>query len=292
MSNKKILVTGSNGQLGSELKALSPNHPQFEFVFLTRNEAPLSDNAALTALVQQHQPAAVINCAAYTAVDKAESEREEAFQINATAVGVLAKACAETGARFIHVSTDYVFDGSGKLPRNEEDAVAPLNVYGESKLAGERAALENNPESIVLRTSWVYSAYGKNFVKTMLRLMGEKERITVVNDQHGSPTYAADLAEAILQIFAGETWAPGIYHYSNEGVTTWFDFAKEIAAFTKSACVVEPTTSENFPTPARRPAYSAMDKSKIRGTYNLAIKPWKESLHRCLQTIAAQPAAG
>ena len=280
-----ILVTGSNGQLGSELKELAPFYPGFEFVFLTRNELPLSDIAAIKKTVEAFSPQYIVNCAAYTAVDKAESERDQAFKVNAEAVGELAKVGAQIGAKFIHISTDYVFDGSRKLPLKEEDSVRPINVYGESKLAGEQAALSNNPDAIIIRTSWVYSFYGKNFVKTMMRLMAEKESISVVNDQWGSPTYAADLAKAILQIIEWGTWYPGIYHFSNEGVITWFEFAGEIASQLQTACTVQPTTTANFPTPAKRPLYSVMDKSKISERYHISAKPWKESLQECLQKL-------
>lgn len=286
-NSKKIIVTGSNGQLGSELKELAAVHPSFTFVFLTRNEMPLDDNAAIQRTLQQQQPDYVINCAAYTAVDKAESEREEAFQVNALAVEAMAKACAETGAKFIHISTDYVFDGTSRLPLKEEDAVAPINVYGESKLAGEEKAMAANPESVIIRTSWVYSFYGKNFVKTMMRLMSEKERISVVNDQWGSPTYAADLANAILQIIVSPQWQAGIFHFSNDGVITWFDFAKEIGRLLQTACDIQPTSTDNFPTPARRPAYSVMDKSKIHQLYGIQLKPWQASLHQCLKRLQA-----
>ncbi|RYF77686.1 MAG: dTDP-4-dehydrorhamnose reductase, partial [Chitinophagaceae bacterium] len=227
----------------------------------------------------------VINCAAYTAVDKAESEREEAFQINATAVGALAAACSKQGTGFIHISTDYVFDGSRQTPFKEDDAVNPINVYGESKLAGEQAALQNNPQSIVIRTSWVYSSYGKNFVKTMMRLMSEKQIISVVNDQWGSPTYAVDLAKAILHIIESDEWRPGIYHFSNEGVISWFDFAKEIGSLVQTKCEIRPTITANFPTPAKRPAYSAMDKTKIQQQYKIALRPWQESLRECIRKM-------
>ena len=286
-SRQTILVTGSNGQLGSELQDLAANLPGFDFIFLSRTNLSLNDTGAITGTVAQHKPSFVINCAAYTAVDKAESERDEAFQINATAVDALAKACAENDARFIHISTDYVFDGTKKTPLNEGDPVAPVNVYGESKLAGEEAARKANPDSVIIRTSWVYSAYGKNFVKTMMRLMSEKESINVVNDQWGSPTYAADLAEAILQIIQSPQWHPGVYHYSNEGVISWFEFAKEIAALIQTKCVVLPTTTASFPTPAKRPLYSVMNKAKIQKQYGIVLKDWKESLRRCVQKLSA-----
>lgn len=274
----KVLVTGSNGQLGSELKELSPFYPAYEFHFLTRNELPLNDNEVIRKAISDIDPAYLINCAAYTAVDKAESEKEEAFQVNASAVAVMAELCNKTGCKFIHISTDYVFDGTHRNPLTEDAPVSPINAYGESKLGGERAALEANPDSVIIRTSWVYSFYGKNFVKTMIRLMTEKESISVVNDQSGSPTYAADLARAIMTIIERKEWNPGIYHFSNEGVITWFDFAKEIAALIDTNCKVNPTTTENFPTPAKRPRFSAMDKHKIKSTFGIYIRPWQTSL--------------
>jgi dTDP-4-dehydrorhamnose reductase len=283
---KKIIITGSNGQLGSELKELAAAYTAFDFVFLSRNELSLNDDSGLAKAITEQKPSFLINCAAYTAVDKAESERGEAFQVNAKAVGELAKACAELGTKFIHISTDYVFDGSRKMPLKEDDSVDPINVYGESKLAGEEAARTANPDSIIIRTSWVYSFYGKNFVKTMMRLMNEKESISVVADQWGSPTYAADLATVILHIVGTPQWQPGIYHYSSEGVITWFDFANEIASLLHTSCVVKPTTTENFPTPAKRPHYSVMDKSKIQKNYGIALKDWKESLQECMRKLS------
>ena len=284
-AKKIILITGSAGQLGSELKELSPLHSSLEFVFLSRTELSLSDDQGIEKTIEKYAPSFVINCAAYTAVDKAESEKEDAFQINATAVGVMAKVCADIGSKFIHISTDYVFDGTLRTPLKESNNDAPVNFYGESKLAGEAAALQANPDAVIIRTSWVYSFHGKNFVKTMIRLMSEKESISVVADQWGSPTYAADLAEIILRIVHASNWQPGIYHFSNEGVITWFDFAKEIAALIHSSCTVQPTTTDNFPTPAKRPLYSVMDKCKIQQAYGIALKPWKESLHQCIQKL-------
>lgn len=284
---KKIMVTGAAGQLGNELRELAAVLADYRFSFFDREEFSLTDSDVLAATIVQEKPDFLINCAAYTAVDLAESNRDDAFAVNATAVGVMAKTCARISAHFLHLSTDYVFDGIQRTPLTEDSPAAPLNVYGESKLAGERLALENNPGAVIIRTSWVYSFYGKNFVKTMMRLMAEKESLSVVNDQWGSPTYAADLAAAILQVIGSANWQPGIYHYSNEGVITWFDFASEIGRFLQTKCVVLPTTTASFPTPAKRPLFSAMDKSKIEQTYGVVLKDWKTSLALCLTKLQA-----
>lgn len=284
-TKQKILVTGSNGQLASELKELSTSYPDYDFYFFTRTELSLESNESIRKTMAEVQPDYVINCAAYTAVDKAESEKEEAFQINGTAVGLLAGACKKLDAKFIHISTDYVFDGSSQGPLKEEAQVAPINYYGESKLAGEQLAIQANPNSIIIRTSWVYSFYGKNFVKTMMRLMQERQSVNVVGDQWGSPTYAADLAMTIMQIIRGEKWTAGIFHFSNEGVISWADFAAEIAAVSNSSCTVNAIPTSSYPTPAKRPLYSVMDKSKIQATYSISLKNWKESLAICVDKL-------
>ncbi len=283
----KILVTGSNGQLGSELKDLAPLYPQYQFIFFDRSQWPIDDEAVSASIFEEHKPKFVVNCAAYTAVDKAESEKETALRINGTAVGILARLCSTHDARFIHISTDYVFDGQAKDPITESMPVNPVNSYGQTKLAGEQAATENDPGSVIIRTSWVYSSYGNNFVKTMMRLMKERESLGVVNDQYGSPTYAADLAAAIVAIIRHSNWAPGIYNYSNEGVITWFEFAEEIRKSIGSACTVNPITTAQFPTPAKRPAYSVLDKSKIISTYPVQLRDWKESLKECIGKLGA-----
>ena len=285
MAVPTILVTGSNGQLGSELKALAPLYPQYKFCFFSRAELAIEDAEELRRAFALLRPKYVINCAAYTAVDKAETEKELALQVNATAVGLLAKAAKEYGAKFVHVSTDYVFDGESETPLAEDHPVAPVNFYGETKLKGERLALEENADSLVIRTSWVYSYYGKNFVKTMLRLMAERESVGVVADQVGSPTYAADLANAILSIIESGKWQPGIYHFSNEGVISWAQFAQEIATLINSSCKVVFITTEQFPTPAKRPRYSVLDKSKIASVYGVRLIPWQESLKACIQKL-------
>jgi dTDP-4-dehydrorhamnose reductase len=283
-----ILITGANGQLGSEFRDVIAHYPQHHFHFYSRAELDIADAQSVQAVFEQVKPDVCVNCAAYTAVDKAETETEAAFAINATGTQNLATACAQYGARFIHISTDYVFDGTGTEPYGEIHPTSPVNAYGQSKLQGEVAALKANPETIVIRTSWVYSAHGANFVKTMLRLMQSRPEISVVADQKGSPTYAADLAAAILQIIESGKWQGGIYHFSNEGVITWFEFAQAIKELSNAACTVHPITTQDYPTPAKRPAYSVMDKTKIQQTFGLQLKDWKESLQQCLAKLAQQ----
>jgi len=291
MSDKpKILVTGVNGQLGKELQQLTSSYPQFHFVLLSKEDMPIQQFELVRHFFATLKPAYCINCAAYTAVDKAESERELAFLINGEAVGVLASICKEHQARFIHVSTDYVFNGDATYPYTENFPTDPVNVYGASKLEGEKQAIQLNPDSIIIRTSWVYSSYGNNFVKTMIRLMGEKDDVKVINDQLGSPTYAADLAAAILTIISNSelsfvNWKPGIYNFSNEGITTWYEFARAIKEITNSICDVKPITTSEYPTPAKRPAYSVLDKTKIQNSFGIQLKDWKESLGYCIEKI-------
>jgi dTDP-4-dehydrorhamnose reductase len=287
MEDKVILVTGSRGQLGMELQQTAHLYPQFRFVFLSREEVSIADKKKVDDIFEKYRPSFLINCAAYTAVDKAESEKEAAEEINGTAVGHLAELSKQYSTRFIHVSTDYVFPGTQASPLREDDEVDPINMYGATKLLGEQLALRNNPEVIIIRTSWVYSSFGKNFVRTMMRLMQEKERISVVNDQYGSPTYAADLAEAIMQIIVAKEWKAGLYNYSNEGVITWFDFAREIRELIQSKCMVDPIATEAYPTPAKRPKYSVLDKGKIIGVYGIRPKDWKESLRVCMSRMSA-----
>ncbi len=285
MVNNRILVTGANGQLGRELRAIAAAWPQYEFVFLAKDDLPIHRFEQTRSYFEQARPFACINCAAYTAVDKAETEKEQAFLVNAESVGVLAAACAATHARFIHISTDYVFDGQSSTPLKEDDPTGPINVYGASKLRGEELAFQHNARTVIIRTSWVYSAFGNNFVKTMKRLMNERPFINVINDQIGSPTYAADLAGAIMQVLHAGKFVPGIYHYSNEGAISWYDFAVAIRELTGSPCEVRPIPGTEYPTPARRPHYSLLDKTKIRQTYGLSIPAWKDSLVQCLSLL-------
>ncbi|MCX6318807.1 MAG: dTDP-4-dehydrorhamnose reductase [Bacteroidetes bacterium] len=280
-----ILVTGANGQLGKELKQLAASYPSFEFIFLGREDLPIHHFEMVRHYFSVYHPSYLINCAAYTAVDRAEQEPDLAMQVNAEAVGVLAAVCRENNCRFVHISTDYVFNGTGNQPYKEEDATGPQSVYGQSKLEGERQAVQLNPESIIIRTSWVYSEFGKNFVKTMLKLMQERPEIKVVSDQVGSPTYAADLAEAILQIIDSGTWVPGIYHYSNSGTISWYDLAVAIKEMSGYNGHVYAISTAEYPTPAKRPAWSVLDTSKIQEVYGVAVKNWRVSLQRCILRI-------
>ena len=282
-----ILVTGADGQLGSELQELAKTAAAHQFIFTDRNTLDITDASAVADAIAKSNAQFVINCAAYTAVDRAETDLETAMAINSDGAGILAAACRQVGARFVHVSTDYVFDGNGTSPYRENDPVDPLNAYGKTKQSGEAAVQEANVDSIIIRTSWVYSQFGGNFVKTMMRLMGSRAEVGVVADQYGSPTYAADLAAAIMHIIDGGNWVPGIYHFSNDGVITWFEFAEAIREMIGSNCTVQPLTTEQYPTPAKRPAYSVMDKTKIQQTFGLPLQPWRQSLQRCVQKLAA-----
>lgn len=286
----KILITGANGQLGSEIKLLSNEFPDWQFLFTDIDELNITHESEVKDFFQQQKPDFVINCAAYTAVDKAENDIEAAEKINALAPKLLAKYAYITGSKIIHISTDYVFNGEAHVPYSEEDKVNPAGVYGKTKLQGEINCFEENPDSLVIRTSWLYSTFGNNFVKTMLRLAGERDKLNVVFDQVGTPTNAADLAVAILSVIQISVkdkgkFVPGIYHYSNEGVASWYDFAKAIFEIADIKCEVSPVLSDQFPTPAKRPNYSVLNKSKIKNTFGLVIPYWKESLKICLEKI-------
>lgn len=282
---KNILVTGASGQLGSEFHVLKTNYPDYNFLFANRQELSIQDDASVANYFGSHHIDCCINCAAYTAVDKAETEQQEAIAINATAVGNLAAICKQQQALFIHFSSDYVFNGSASQPYKETDATDPVNFYGKTKLMGEQAAITNNKDAIIIRTSWVYSSFGKNFVKTMLRLMNEKESIGVVADQFGCPTYAADLATAVMQIITGGKYSPGIYHYCNGGVISWHEFAKAIKEISGSNCNVNAIETSAYPTPAARPHYSALETTKMKQAFSVDILPWKKSLQNCLSLL-------
>jgi dTDP-4-dehydrorhamnose reductase len=285
---KKILVTGANGQLGKELRVVAKQFPEIEFLFLSREDLPIHHFELVRNTFAAFKPDYCINCAAYTAVDKAEAEKELAFIVNAESVGILAAVSNAMHCKFLHVSTDYVYDGDQQGEHQEVDVPKPISVYGQSKLAGEQAALTNNPDSLIIRTSWVYSQFGHNFVKTMMRLMKEKPSISVVNDQQGSPTWAADLAGFIMQVVLHKEWVPGIYNFSNEGNITWHQFAEEIKRLIHSKCEVQPIPTTSYPTPAKRPANSMMSKSKIKSVFGYTPIDWRLSLGACIKQLEGQ----
>ena len=284
-----ILVTGANGQLANEIKILSHSYPSFRFLFTTKEALPIENGEVLKSFFDKNKIDYCINCAAYTAVDKAEAEKEKAFLINATAVGELAHICREHQTKLIHISTDYVYDGSSIIPLTEQSRLAPINIYGLSKLKGEELATRENSSTLIIRTSWVYSSFGNNFVKTMLRLFKEKDEINVINDQLGSPTYAADLAGVIMKFIetkeTGNDFS-GIVNYSNSGVTTWYEFAKEIKMLVNSNCKINPIPTSSYKTPAKRPSYSVLDTSKIKELLHLEIPDWRQSLKKCIGILS------
>lgn len=286
--DKTILVTGANGQLGMEIRRIAGNYTQYLFLFTGREQLAIDDHHAVKKYFEQQQIDHCVNCAAFTGVDEAETEKESAFKTNADAVGNLAKVCHQHQCTFIHLSTDYVFEGDMAVMYKEEDGIGPLNVYGASKLKGEELALNNNSHAIIIRTSWLYSSFGSNFVKTMVRLMKEKPSINVVADQYGSPTYAADLAQVIMHIIEQPdiySLSLGIINYANTGVTSWYNFALAIKEYTKSACQVNPVTSMEYPTAATRPHYSVLDTSRIRALLGISIPEWRNSLQVCLKLL-------
>ncbi|HCC93450.1 MULTISPECIES: dTDP-4-dehydrorhamnose reductase [unclassified Empedobacter] len=282
---KRILVTGANGQLGQSILEQSKNYKEIECFFVTRNELDITNEELINHYFEDKSFDFVVNCAAYTAVDKAEDDQENAYLVNAKATEFLAKITNEKGIPFIHVSTDYVFDGTEAIPRLETDQTNPIGVYGQTKLDGENLALENNPKTIILRTAWVYSRFGNNFVKTMLRLFNDKDSIFVVADQIGSPTNAIDLADAILTIISKDDLTYGIFNYSNEGECSWFEFAQKIKEFSNSTIEINPVPTSDYPTKAKRPAYSLLDKSKIKEVYQLDILTWEDSLKEELKHL-------
>ena len=282
---KKILVTGANGQLGQCLQKISSQFEEFEFIFTDSETLDITIKEEVNDFFWQNAPDFCINAAAYTAVDLAETDVEKAFLVNADGAENLAEACAENNAQFIHVSTDYVFDGENNLAYTEEDFTNPLGVYGASKLAGDELALEVNPCSVILRTSWVYSEFGKNFVKTMLNLFATKEELNIVADQFGQPTNANDLAEAIMKIIKSEKITPGIFNFSNLGRISWFDFAEKIAGLSEAKIKLNAIETSQYPTPAKRPKNSVLDLDKISKTYAIQLKPWEESLEGCVQIL-------
>ncbi len=283
----KILVTGSNGQLGNEIRVLAEEYPDFEFIYTDINELDITDSQKVDLFCVAHKPQAIINCAAYTAVDKAESDDSLAYLINATAVENLSRSATKIDALMVHVSTDYVFDGKTWVPYTETDQTNPLSVYGASKLAGEEAVLKYAGKGIILRTSWLYSAFGNNFVKTMIKYGTEREELRVIFDQVGTPTYARDLAKVILDILPTGFLNAGVdlFHYSNEGVTSWFDFAKTIITLSGINCQVKPILTKDYPVTAVRPCFSVLNKSKIKETFDLTIPYWSDSVKECIQRL-------
>lgn len=284
-----ILVTGANGQLGCEMRrlgAVSPNN----YIFTDVAELDITNADAVMYVAKHYSIDAIVNCAAYTNVDKAESDEAMAELINATAVGNLARAMKEVGGTLFHVSTDYVFGSEGNTPRTEDMPLNPLGVYGRTKLKGEEAILASGCKALIFRTAWLYSEFGNNFLKTMMRLTAERELVNVVFDQVGTPTYAGDLALAIFSIIEAGVYEgnEGIYHFSNEGVCSWYDFAVEIAAVAgNTGCRVNPCHSSEFPSPVTRPSYSVLDKTKIKETFDIDIPHWRESMEYCVKRIKA-----
>ncbi|KIC62301.1 dTDP-4-dehydrorhamnose reductase [Chryseobacterium taiwanense] len=284
---KKILVVGSNGQLGNCIKKIAENFEnKYEFIFTDSQNLDVTNSEQIQGFFYDNKPDFCINASAYTAVDLAEKEPEKAFAVNAEGVANIAEACAEFGTTLIHVSTDYVFDGETNLDYAEDDFTNPIGVYGQSKLKGEELALDSNPKTIILRTSWLYSEFNKNFVKTMLNLFSQKEELGIVADQFGQPTNANDLAEAIMAIIEASHKTFGIFHFSNYPETTWFEFAKKIAEFSKSNIRLNPLTTEQYPTPAKRPKRSTMSLDKIEEAYKIEPKHWENSLEDCIEILS------
>jgi len=283
-----ILVTGSNGQLGNEMRKLGINSIN-RYLFTDINELDITNLHAIRSFVKENNVSVIVNCAAYTAVDKAEDNKETANLINHLAVSHLATICKEFDATLIHISTDYVFQGDKSTPYNEKEVTNPIGIYGKTKLEGEKAISAAGCKSLIFRTSWLYSEFGNNFFKTMLKLTSEKDRLSVVFDQIGTPTYAGDLANLIFMIIEENKYSSneGIYHYSNEGVCSWYDFAWEIGYLADNTkCIIEPCYSSQFPSKVKRPNFSVLDKSKVKSTFNVNIPYWKQSLSICLNNIS------
>lgn len=284
---RNILVTGANGQLGNEMRVLSTEYKEYNYFFTDVAELDICDEEAVMAFVKENKIHVIVNCAAYTAVDKAEDNIDLCTKLNSDAVGYLAKAAEANQAEFIQISTDYVFDGTNHVPYRESEPTCPNSVYGVTKLAGEKNALEYCKKTMVIRTAWLYSTFGNNFVKTMLRLGKERESLGVVFDQIGTPTYANDLARAIFAAI-NQGIVPGVYHFSNEGVCSWYDFTLAIHRLAGiTTCKVSPLHTDEFPAKAPRPHYSVLDKTKIKKAYGIEISHWEESLKACIKELNA-----
>ena len=283
----KILITGCNGQLGNEMQLLEKENPQHTYFNTDVAELDITDQTAIEKFVSENAIDGIVNCAAYTAVDKAEENQDLCMKLNATAPDHLAQTIEKRGGWMIQISTDYVFDGTNHKPYTEADSVCPNSTYGRTKLAGEQAVMAGCKKSMIIRTAWLYSTFGNNFVKTMIRLGKEKPELGVIFDQIGTPTYARDLAVAIFAAI-NQGIVPGIYHFSNEGVISWYDFTKAIHRIAGiTTCRVRPLHTEEYPTPANRPHYSVLDKTKIKQTYSIEIPYWEESLVECVKLLGA-----
>lgn len=283
--NKIILITGANGQLGSAIRKLASPYTGDTFYFTDIDTLDILDKEQMADFVRKNGIQYIVNCAAYTAVNKAEENAGLAMRINSDAVRNIGEIANANHINVIHVSTDYVFDGTGTRPYKEDDPTNPTSVYGVTKLAGEKILQQVCPSSVIVRTAWLYSEYGTNFVKTMIRLGAERSDLNVVSDQIGTPTYAGDLAEAIGAMLSHPVFTPGIYHYSNEGICSWYDFASRIMKLANLDCQVHPIPTEKYPTPAKRPAYSVLDKTKIKQVYGITIPEWESSLDKCLRNL-------
>ena len=284
---KNVLITGANGQLGNEMRVLSAENPEYTYFFTDVAELDICNEQAVLDFVKANNIHVIVNCAAYTAVDNAEDNVELCTKLNADAVGYLAKAAEANGAEFIQISTDYVFDGTAHIPYQETEPTCPNSVYGKTKLAGEQNALSLCSRSMVIRTAWLYSTFGNNFVKTMIRLGKERDSLGVIFDQVGTPTYARDLARAIFAAIR-QGVVPGVYHFSNEGVCSWYDFTKAIHRLAGiNTCSVKPLHTSEYPTKAMRPHYSVLDKTKIKETYHIEIPYWMDSLQSCIAELEA-----
>ena len=284
---KNVLITGANGQLGNEMRVLSTENPEYTYFFTDVAELDICNEQAVSDFVKANNIHVIVNCAAYTAVDNAEDNVELCTKLNADAVGYLAKAAEANGAEFIQISTDYVFDGTAHIPYQETELTCPNSVYGKTKLAGEQNALSLCSRSMVIRTAWLYSTFGNNFVKTMIRLGKERDTLGVIFDQIGTPTYARDLARAIFAAIR-QGVVPGVYHFSNEGVCSWYDFTKAIHRLAgTTTCQVKPLHTSEYPTKAMRPHYSVLDKTKIKETYHIEIPYWMDSLQSCISGLEA-----
>jgi len=283
----KILVTGANGQLGKSIRKYAPSHPEYTFTYTDFEDLDITDFEQLKKYLFAHQFDVLINCAAYTAVDKAEEEKDKAQLLNVTATEYLARLTNEFNIFLIHISTDFIFDGRKKLSYTEEEKPTPLSIYGKTKADGEKMVLEHGGNAIILRTSWLYSEFGSNFMKTIIRLANERDSLNIINDQYGTPTYASDLANCILKILPTMKQIMGveIFNYSNEGETSWFGFAKAIVEMQEISCRIYPIPTRDYPLPAQRPAYSVLNKEKVKSEFGIAIPKWEESLRKCLNDL-------